>query len=114
MSEIIGPTVWHGREILSCTRCKYLKCTLTKSGRHPDYDYYCKHPDVLSDTWHEAQDKVLLEKVKTLHPESLEHVKNNVEIHRNQVKQYGEFISNDEVTPETPQWCPVLNQQSKS
>jgi len=96
MTEHIGPTLWHGREVNSCTHCKYLRCQLVKSGRHPDYEYYCMHPKSLSGEVSAGYYDSMLLKINELLPDKLER---------------GEFISNDNYTPETPGWCPVINKK---
>ncbi len=107
--EHIGPSLWHGREVNSCTRCKYLRCSLVKSGRHPDYEYYCMHPTVLAGEHTASKDFNFLEKVKQLYPDKLEHFSQQIAAVKAEVAQRGEFISNDSYTPETPHWCPVYS-----
>lgn len=46
--EYIGPSFWHGRESNTCTRCKYLQCSLVESGRDPIYEHTCMHPSILA------------------------------------------------------------------
>ena len=108
MSEHIGPTLWHGREINACTRCKYLRCRLTKSGRHPDYEYFCMHPSALDGSQVADRDRAILDKIKERFPGKLEYFTNSVAKQRADVAANGEFICNDETTPETPHWCPAV------
>lgn len=110
-TEYIGPSVWHGREINSCTRCKYLKCVLTKSGRNPDYDYFCRHPKALSGELAKPHHEQLLKKVEMILPQNLAHFKKRVADDLADCAINGEFISNDDVTPETPDWCPVIKER---
>lgn len=109
MNEHIGPSLWHSREINSCTRCKYLKCRLVKSGRHPDYDYFCIHPSALAGEVVSDQQKRMLEKIRERLPHRVEYFEQKFKEENAARSQQGEFICNDEVTPETPQWCPVTN-----
>ena len=114
MSEHIGPSLWHGREVNSCTRCKYLKCHLVKSGRRPDYEYYCLHPaimnsEVIVGAFPSERFMVM---VKEKFPDKWESMVARWNEQEEQRKanraKHGEFISNDSYTPETPEWCPVL------
>jgi hypothetical protein len=109
MKEHIGPSLWHGREINSCTRCKYLRCQLVKSGRNPDYEYYCMHPTVLSGEHAKGRWDPLLSEIKARLPERLKYFTAQIAEEKAMIGKYGEFISNDSVTPETPDWCPVLH-----
>lgn len=111
--EFIGPSFWHGRDINSCTRCKYLRCRLTKSGREPDYDYFCMHPTALSGQVKEAHFTSLLSKVKELLPDKVDYWLVKIAKEKADAAAKGEFISNDGNTPETPEWCPVINNKSQ-
>lgn len=108
MKERVGPSLWHGREINSCVRCKFLRCKLVKSGRHPDYEHFCMHPDSLSGEVSAEHFNSLLAKVGELLPDKLEQWKQKVDKEKAEVAVNGEFISNDSYTPETPEWCPVV------
>lgn len=108
IKEHIGPSLWHGREVNVCTRCKYLRCQLVRSGREPDYEYFCMHPNVLSGEHIAHHDAAFLEKVKDRFPDKLAHFQQRVAEQKADVAENGEFISNDSYTPETPHWCPVL------
>ena len=107
-TEHVGPSLWHGREINSCTRCKYLRCRLVKSGRHPDYDYFCMHPVILGGELIKTGSEGLLKRVAEKYPDRLEYFKKTVVERAAKVAIDGEFICNDQSTPEVPQWCPVL------
>jgi hypothetical protein len=111
MSEHIGPSLWHGREVNSCVRCKYLRCRLVKSGKRPDYDYFCMHPIALSGELQLARASIL-EKVKELRPDMLAKWTEKIETEKAEIAERGEFISNDSYTPETPNWCPVTTSKS--
>lgn len=120
MSEqFVGPCVWVGREVLSCTKCLYLRCKLVKSGRHPDYDYFCLHPDAVSGKINEQNDIRLLAVVKKVRPAMEAHFREVIEENRRMSSIEGKFICNDCVTPETQDWCPIktkrkeLNEKSK-
>lgn len=107
-TEHIGPSLWHGREINSCTRCKYLRCRLQKSGLNPDYHYFCMHPTIMTGEHVDKGSAALLAKIKERYPDKLEHFEKNAAERKASVMANGEFISNDAYTPETPAWCPVL------
>lgn len=112
-SEHIGPSLWHGREVNSCTRCKYLRCHLVKSGRNPDYEYFCMHPITLSGEHRKASNDALLERVKEQFPDRLEYFTKYVADYNATIAKNGSFISNDRDTPEAPYWCPVITGKHK-
>ena len=107
-AEFIGPSVWHGREILACTRCKYLRTQLVKSGRNPAYDFFCMHPVCLASQLPLRSSEKLLKLVSEKLPDKLEYYKSKIALENAERTKSGEFISNDEVSPETPDWCPVV------
>lgn len=106
-SDFEGPSLWHGREVNSCTRCKHLRCSLVKSGRHPDYEYFCMHPSTLAFN-HKPKESQFLKAVAERLPDRLEYFKARHAERMADVAKHGEFISNDSYTPETPDWCPVV------
>lgn len=116
MSEHIGPSLWHGREVNSCTRCKYLRCKLVKSGRRPDYEYFCMHPAIMSSeviVGHFPSERFTA-MVKEKYPEwesMVAHWNEQEEQRKTNRAKYGEFIFNDSYTPETPAWCPVVKER---
>lgn len=110
----VGPSLWHGREINSCCRCKFLRCVLRKSGRQPDYEYFCQHPDILSGARFAANDAKRLEMIKEKFPERVEHFVQLIANRNAERTSKGEFISNDSMTPETPEWCPVVNAKKET
>lgn len=112
-SEHVGPSLWHGREVNSCTRCKYLKCRLVKSGRHPDYEYFCLHPTSLAPHSTNPDDSTLLAKIKAQFPERLSSFIDSIQRRNDEMAQKGEFIANDCMTPETPYWCPVIKSNTQ-
>lgn len=78
---MIGPTkITHpATTINQCGECEFHKVTLFRSGRNPQRNYYCKHPDV------------------AFPKGSPDHTP---------IEMYAEE------TPETPDWCPVLNKKT--
>lgn len=69
------------------------------------------HPDSLSGEVSNHHFKSLLAKVKELLPDKVEQWTQKVEKEKLTVAVHGEFICNDEVTPETPEWCPFMTAQ---
>lgn len=104
----VGPSLWHGREVNSCTRCKYLRCQLDKSGREPDYSYYCMHPETLTGGFLKENHVKFMAKVKEKLPDKVQHFEKIYVDRLEMIKKEGNFISNNHYTPETPKWCPVI------
>ena len=111
-TDFEGPSLWHGREINSCVKCKWLKSRLIKSGKDPDYDFLCQHPTIMNLDVVKEKHAELLKHIKEKYPLSLEAFTRSVEGTEFQLKTNGQFISNDSYGPETPGWCPIVKQKA--
>lgn len=66
------------------------------------------HPQVMTGELKRKSYASLLEKVKAKLPDRLDYYTKQLADQVAAVGIFGEFISNDIITPETPEWCPVI------
>lgn len=66
------------------------------------------HPTILSGEHSKIRDAQLMEKIRAKLPDAVEYFTALIAESNLTVAQRGEFISNGENTPETPDWCPVI------
>jgi hypothetical protein len=68
------------------------------------------HPVALSGDLGHQNNASFLEKVKVRFPEKVAYFEKQQADRKAKVAQSGEFISNDSYCPETPDWCPVVQE----
>ena len=110
-TDFEGPSLWHGREINSCVKCKWLNSRIRRYGKNPDYYFYCIHPVVLAGSCDDAH-VVMLETAKEKYPDKLEFFTKIFDDISAEIQRNGQFISNDSYGPETPGWCPIIKQKA--
>ena len=111
-TDFEGPSLLHGREINCCVKCRWLKSRLNKSGRNPDYEFYCMHPDILAGVSRNAQQVQFLEKIMEKYPDKVDYFIKTFSDRDIEIKKHGQFISNDSYGTETPGWCPIVKQKA--